>query len=98
MTNSDDIANGHLRFAGITTSGYANGNDVHIATIHAKTTSAFTSGTTSLSLRVNQLLDEYSTTLLSGTITGATVTLINLTVMYRLYDTNTGVQLYIHQR
>ena len=74
VTNADNISNGHLRMAGIAASGYANGNDVHIATIHAQTTSSFTSGTATLSLRVNELVDELSVALQSGTITGATAT------------------------
>lgn len=71
--NISDIANGHLRFAGIAASGYANGSDVHLVTIHAKTTAGFTADSTSLSLRVNEISDELGGALTSGLITGATV-------------------------
>ncbi|KKQ46564.1 MAG: hypothetical protein US66_C0037G0005 [Candidatus Moranbacteria bacterium GW2011_GWD2_37_9] len=73
VINITDIANGHLRFAGITASGYANGSDVHLVTIHAKTTAGFTADSTSLSLRLNEISDESGGALTSGLITGATV-------------------------
>lgn len=71
--NIADIDNGHLRFAGIAASGYASGSDVHLVTIHAKTTVGFTADSTSLSLRVNEISDELGGALTSGSITGATV-------------------------
>ncbi len=73
VVNITDIANGHLRFAGITASGYANGSDVHLVTIYAKTTAGFTSGSTQLSLRVNEISDELGVALSSGTITDAEI-------------------------
>jgi hypothetical protein len=71
--NITDIANGHLRFAGMAASGYANGNDVHLITIYTKTTAGFTADSTSLSLRINEISDELGGALTSGSITGATV-------------------------
>ena len=89
-SNTTDITNGHLRFAGITASGYANGSNVHIITIHAKTTSGFTSGNSNLSLRVNELFDELGNPLATtGTITGETVAA--LAPVYRFWsDTKQG--------
>jgi|GEM_PF-5296349 hypothetical protein len=58
MSNADNVVNGHYRFAGISASSYANGSNVHIATMHAIATASFTSGTSSLALRINELSDE----------------------------------------
>ncbi len=91
--NSTDITNGHLWFTGANATGI-NGNDVHIATIHAKTTSGFTSGTTNLSLRVNELLDELSVALTPGTITGATVTYAHEVSIYRFFNKIQGNHFY----
>lgn len=73
IVNADDISNGHLRFGGMTASGYADGSDVHLVTIHAKTTSNFASGTASLSLQINELANELGAVLDSGTVAGATI-------------------------
>jgi hypothetical protein len=73
MVNPDDLANGHLRFAGIAASGYANGANVHLVTIHAQTTESFVSGSATLDLRVNELTDELANNFSAGTITGATI-------------------------
>ena len=74
LSNPDDIANGHFRFAGMTASSYANGSDVHLVTIHAQSTAGFTSGTSDLDLRVNELSDEIGQALTGGTITGGIIT------------------------
>ncbi len=76
-SNSGDIANGHFRFAGITANGYANGNNKHLITIHVKTMVA--EGTTSLSLRVNELSDDFGHVLTAGNITGAIATVADIT-------------------
>ena len=77
MSNVDDIANGHYRFAGMTASGHANSGDAHLVTIHMQTTSSFTSGTASLDLRINELSDELGQALTTGTITGATISYVS---------------------
>jgi len=84
MANSGDISNGHYRFAGINADNTINGADVHIATIHLMSTGNFTAGTTSLSLRVNELSDELGNALSSGTTTGATVTFVSGNQTYNL--------------
>ncbi len=65
MSNSDDIANGHFRFAGITASGYANGNSEHLIIIHAKAIK--TVNTKNLSLRVGKLSDELGHSIVNNT-------------------------------
>jgi len=93
MVNDTDIANGHYRFACIGAfssshdSWYANGGNVHIATIHVKTTAGFTSGTASLTIRGDdgdsnnglelELSDDTGHALALGTITGETLTYSN---------------------
>ncbi len=93
-SNADDIANGNYRFAGITASSYANSSSAHIATIHAKTTSNFTSGTSSLSLTISELSDELGVALNTGTITGATITFAHESPVYRFFNTIYGNHLY----
>ena len=84
LVNADDIVNGHIRFGGMTVSGYANANDIHLATIHAQTTAGFTSETSSLILRVNELSDELGNALSSGIITGASVVYNGVVQVYNL--------------
>ncbi len=74
MSNPDDIANGHFRFAGIAASGGANGSNAHLATIHCLSTASFISGTSSMTLRVNEFSNELGAALATGAITGATIT------------------------
>jgi heat shock protein HslJ len=73
-SNSEDIANGHFRIIASKPSGGATGNNVHIATIHLKTTNTFTSGSTNLTLRLGRLADNTEGDLVAGTITPATIT------------------------
>ncbi len=77
MANADDIANGHYRFGGMTASGFANGSDVHLATIHMKTTTGFSSGSATLSLRINELSTDLGQALATGTATGASVNFVS---------------------
>ncbi|KKP67566.1 MAG: outer membrane protein domain-containing protein [Candidatus Moranbacteria bacterium GW2011_GWE1_35_17] len=74
MANPGDIANGHFRFAGIAASGGANNANAHLVTIHAVSTAAFTSGTSNMTLRVNEMSNELGVAFATGTITGATIT------------------------
>ena len=76
MSNPDDIANGHFRFAGMTASNYANGSDVHLVTIHAQSTAGFTEGTSDLDIRVNELSNELGQALTGGTVTGGIITMM----------------------
>jgi len=95
LANPNDISNGHYRFAGITATNYANGSDVHLATIHVKATQEFSSGTSKLSLRVNELANDLGVSLTLGTSTDAMITSNKVnTPIYRLYNTRTGAQLY----
>ncbi len=93
-SNANDIANGSYRFAGITASNYANSSSAHIATIHAKTTSNFTSGTSSLSLTISELSDELGIALDTGTTTGAVITFAHETAVYRFFNTRLGNHFY----
>jgi len=92
MSNSEDIANGHFRFAGITASNYANGNNQHIITIHAETTAEFTSGSSSLELRVNELSDELGHALTAGTVTNVVINAPNF--VYRFWSKNNKSHFY----
>ncbi len=74
MANPDDIANGHYRFAGICAQNCANVGEVHLLTIHLKTTAGFDSGSSNLSIRVNELANELGATISTGDLTGATIT------------------------
>ena len=101
MSNSEDIANGHFRFAGITASNYANGNNQHIITIHAETTAEFTSGSSSLELRVNELSDELGHALTAGTVTNVVINAPNTNVVinapnfvYRFWSKNNKSHFY----
>ncbi len=75
VSNADDITNGHYRFAGITSSDYANGSDVHLITIHAKTILSATSGNTALIVRVNELSDALGYSMGVGTVTNGVITI-----------------------
>ena len=77
MANPDDIANGHYRLGGMSASGFANGTDVSLATVHMKTTTGFTSGSASLTVRVNELSDELGQALSTGSVTGGTVSFVS---------------------
>jgi len=57
LSNPADIANGHYRFAAMTADGYANGADVHIATIHA-TASGTIPDALEFNVRINEAVDE----------------------------------------
>ncbi len=95
LANAGDIANGHYRFAGISAMNYASGNDVHLLTIHFKSSSTFTSGISNLSLRFNELTDELGMALTLGTLTDATVNSDRAqTPLYRLFNKRTGAHLY----
>ncbi len=55
MSNANDLAAGHYRFAGIATSNHANGNDVHLVTIHVH---SLAEGSVNLNLTTTELSDE----------------------------------------
>ncbi len=95
LANPNDLQNGHYRFAGISATSLANGNDVTLAIIHLKSTQTFTAGETDLHLRINELADELGNALSAGSITGTKITSENeLTPIYRLFNKRTGVHLY----
>ena len=87
--NANNIASGQYILGGINAAGIS-GNDIHIATIHAKTMDGFTSGTTSLSIQLNDALKDHGgLALTTGTITGGTVAA--LAPVYRFWsDTKQG--------
>ncbi len=72
-SNSGDIANGHFRFAGMAGISGTVGSNQHIITIHLKTTAAFTSGTTSLALRVDEMAEAQEDDILVGVRNGSTI-------------------------
>jgi peptidoglycan hydrolase-like protein with peptidoglycan-binding domain len=72
-SNGDDISNGHYRFAGICAQDCASGDNVHLITIHMKTRSSFTSGSSQLSLRINTLSNTLGSSIASGDTAGTTV-------------------------
>ncbi len=76
-SNVNDIAGGHFRFAGMKAENGTVGSRQNIVTIHLKTTSAFTSGSTQLKIRVNEMSENSEGDINVGTITGATVTYYN---------------------
>ncbi len=94
LSNIDDINNGNFRFAGIHSTDEANGNNVHVITIHAQTTSSFTSGSSNFSLRVNELSDELGHALSTGGMIDGMIIASENVPIYRLYNTKTGAQLY----
>ncbi len=69
MSNSEDVANGHFRFAGIAAQNNANGNKEHLATIHAKCVEAFAIENAGFAFRINALSDELGLTFTPGSIT-----------------------------
>ncbi len=73
LSNPNDIVNGHFRFAGISAGPHANGSSEHLIIIHAKTTDAFTSGVSTLTLRIINLVDELGQTIDKGAVTGASI-------------------------
>ncbi len=73
-SNVDDIAAGHFRFAGMIADNGTMGPNQNIITIHLKTTATFTSGSTQLSIRVNEMSENSEGDINTGTLTGATVT------------------------
>ncbi len=73
LSNGSDVANGHFRLVGACAGPYVNGGGEQLVIIHCKTTNAFTSGTTTLSLRVNDLADELARPLATGSVTGADI-------------------------
>ncbi|XLQ20044.1 MAG: hypothetical protein ACKUBY_05695 [Candidatus Moraniibacteriota bacterium] len=73
VANLDDVGNGHYRFSGIDAHASANGNDVHLITIHASTTANFVEGVPRLALRMNELVDKLTHNLEIGTVSDATI-------------------------
>ena len=69
MSNADELASGHYRFAGIATSNHANGSDVHLVTIHAH---GLIKGPVDLNLRLNELSDKNGASMSKGTVIGST--------------------------
>ena len=77
--NTDNISSGHYRFAGVcNSSSCSGGSDVHLVTIHMDADSGFTSGSSDLSLRVNELSDELGGNISTGSITDATVNAVSV--------------------
>ncbi len=72
-SNINDIIAGHFRFAGNKADNGTIGSGQHIVTIHLKTTSAFTSGSTQLNIRVDEMSESGEGDISVGTITGATI-------------------------
>ncbi len=71
--NTDNLSSGHYRFAGVCAENCANGSNVQIVKIYLKTTATFNSGSSDLSLRVNELSNTLGTAITTGSISGATV-------------------------
>ncbi len=71
LANPNDISNNHYRFAGIHQEGIG-GNDVHVVTIHAKTTANFTDSVT-ITPRISELSNELGHALNSGNMTYTTI-------------------------
>ena len=100
LSNPNDVQNGHYRFAGISASNFANGNNTNLVIVHLKSTQAFKSGETNLKLRVSELADDLGSTLSVGSIkgtkisTGVTSGTNELVPIFRLYNRRTGAQLY----
>ncbi len=77
--NTDNISSGHYRFAGVCNSSSCSvGSDVHLATIHMDTDSGFNSGSSDLSLRVNELSNELGVSISTGSVTDATVNAVSV--------------------
>ncbi len=76
IANPNDISNGHYRFAGINGGdvNIASGNNIHIIKLHAKTTQAFSGGTSALSIRVNELSNELGEAISTGSVSNAIIT------------------------
>ena len=72
-SNINDIDAGHFRFAGSKAENGTMGSEQNIITIHLKTTAAFNSGSTLLTVRVNEMSESGEGDINIGTITGATV-------------------------
>ncbi len=75
MDNSNDVQNGHYRFAGINggDANIASGNSIHVIKLHAKTTQAFINGSSTLSIRVNELSDDLGNNITVGNISNASI-------------------------
>ncbi len=73
MLNAGDVSNGHFRFAGMAASNYLHGGDKHLVTLHLKVKDNASSGSTSVSLRINELSDELGNALSLGSTSGANI-------------------------
>jgi hypothetical protein len=74
MSNSNDVAKGKFRLAGMGVTETANGTEKHMITIHAKTTEAFISGQTEIILKVNEFSDTLGNSIVTEKSSMATVT------------------------
>ncbi len=72
-SNINDITAGHFRFAGNKAENGTIGSGQNIITIHLKTTGAFTSGSTQLNIRADEMSESGERDINVGTITGATI-------------------------
>jgi len=74
MSNSGEISKGHFRLAGIGVIKTTNGVEKQMAIIHAKTTATFTSGSTELTLEINEFSDKLGHTILTDKNSAITIT------------------------
>jgi hypothetical protein len=68
MLNAEHVNSGEYSFAGIAGSNWANGSDVHLATLHLKTKASFVSGSSNLSMVLNEASDELGHALETGVV------------------------------
>ncbi len=74
MSNTNDTDNGNFRISGIKVEDEANGNNVHVATIHMQVKGDAV-GNANIDLEVNGYLDELGHAINVGNISGLTVTI-----------------------